>query len=121
MMITMGLAPSLASSMFDVTLTTPATAAPAGPSEDRDEAATPAGSSDGAFARLANLVRSNDRLMADLKALDARLADAKAYLARPDANVALGRAQLERVRASRSRVLAILRANRLAAREFLAI
>lgn len=75
---------------------------------------------DGSFARLARLVVSNDRLLADLDDLDARLAEARAYLADPACNAALGRAYLEGVRGRRARVLATLRANRLEAREFLA-
>ncbi len=75
---------------------------------------------DQAFARLASLVRSNDRYLAELKALNARLVEARSYLASPSANVRLGQACLDRVRAHRTCVLAMLRANRLAAREFLA-
>src|SRR5437868_14908481 len=78
-----------------------------------------AGEDDGAFARLAALVRSNERHLAELEALNASLAEARAYLAGPSANVLLGRAQLDRVRTRRARVLAVLRSNRLAAREFL--
>lgn len=73
-----------------------------------------------AFARLTSLVRSNDLLLAELKSLDSQGVEARAYLAAPSTNAALGRAYLERIRARRSRVLAILRANRMAAREFLA-
>jgi hypothetical protein len=79
-----------------------------------------ADSPEDAFARLAALVRSNDRLLAELKALDARLAEARAYLATPLANLQLGQAHRDRIQARRVRVLTILRANRLAAREFLA-
>ena len=77
-------------------------------------------SPDDAFARLAALVRSNDRLQAELLTLDRRGHEARAYLARPDANPALGRARLDRVRDGRSRVLSALRSNRIAAGEFLA-
>ena len=73
------------------------------------------------LARLASLVRSNDRHLAEIQALNAGLHQAHAYLATPLANIRLGRAYLERIRMRRSRVLAVLRANRLAAREFLAI
>lgn len=74
---------------------------------------------DDAFARLASLVRSNDRLMDELRKLDGRLAEARAYLEKTGANPTLGRAQLDRVRGDRSRVLSALRSNRIAAREFL--
>lgn len=72
------------------------------------------------FARLVGLVKSNERLFAEQRANRARLEQVRGYLARPDANVALGRALLERLRARRSAVLALLRANRAEARALLA-
>ncbi len=74
---------------------------------------------DNALARLVALLQSNDRLLADLKVLDGRLADAKVYLATPGANLLLGRSRVERVRDQRSLVMTALRSNRIAAREFL--
>jgi hypothetical protein len=72
-----------------------------------------------AFARLAGLVRSNERYLAELKALNVRLAEANAYLESPSANLKLGLIYRGHVQARRARALALLRANRLAAREFL--
>ena len=83
------------------------------------EAATDA--PDDAFARLARLVASNDRELATLRTLDARMVEARAYLADPASPTALAQAYLGRVRDRREKVLAVLRANRLAAREFLAV
>lgn len=83
-------------------------------------AVEPGGEPDDTLARLVRLVASNDRLLNELKRLDARLAEADDYLAKPDANFALGCAYRDRVRTRRSRVLALLRANRVEAREFLA-
>lgn len=73
-----------------------------------------------AFAKLTRLVASNDRESAELQRLNERLAQARAYAADPCANPILAQAYLERVRNRRARVLAVLRANRLEAREFLA-
>ena len=72
-----------------------------------------------AFARLAGLVASNDRFLGELRALNARVESARAHLATNPSDPTLGRAYLDRARARRSRVLALLRANRIAAREFL--
>jgi hypothetical protein len=74
----------------------------------------------GPFARLAELVRSNDVHLEELAVLNGRLAEAREYLATPSCNVALGRAQYRRIRDRRALVLTALRANRLASREFLA-
>jgi hypothetical protein len=74
---------------------------------------------DDAFARLASLVASNDRHLAEMRVLNARLAEAIAYLETAPPDPTLGRAYLDRVRSRRSAVLALLRANRIAAREFL--
>lgn len=72
-----------------------------------------------AFARLAGLVRSNERYLEELKALNVRLAEANAYLETPSANLKLGLIYRGQVQARRARTLTLLRANRLAAREFL--
>ena len=74
---------------------------------------------DNAFARLTQLVQSNDRLLAELAVLDARLVETEVYLAMASSNLDLARAYRVRTKRQRSRVLAILRANRIAAREFL--
>jgi hypothetical protein len=72
-----------------------------------------------AFARLARLVHSNERLLAELAVLDARLVEAEVYLAMASSNLGLARAYRARTKRQRSRVLAMLRANRIEAREFL--
>lgn len=87
--------------------------APAAPVEPTDPGAK------NALARLVELIQSNDRLLADLKVLDRRLADAKQYVASPGANLLLGRSRIERIRDQRSLVMTALRSNRIVAREFL--
>ena len=74
---------------------------------------------DDAFARLAGLVTANDRYLGELRALNARVASARTHLAANPSDPTLGRAYLDRARSRRSRVLTLLRANRIAAREFL--
>lgn len=74
---------------------------------------------DDAFAKLALLVYANDRLIAELRAIRQRVERASAYAKDPTANPSLANACLERLRARRSRVLVLLRANRLAAEAFL--
>ncbi len=73
---------------------------------------------DHAFARLARLVASNERLLVKLRSLDAKLARANAYADGPESNI-LARASRDRIRDTRAGVLLLLRANRIAAREFL--
>ena len=74
---------------------------------------------DDAFGRLASLVTSNDRYLRELRALNARVESARAHLATNPSDPTLGRAYLDGARVRRSRVLALLGANRIAAREFL--
>ena len=83
--------------------------ASAGPLDDCDDA----------FARLARLVNSNDRLTADLKWIRQQIERVSTYAESPTANTSLARACLDRLRDRRSRILALLRANRLEAQEFL--
>ena len=84
----------------------------------RDPRVKPEKASLDAFARLAELVTSNDRFLGELRALNARVESARAHLAANPSDPTLGRAYLDRARARRARVLALLRANRIAAREF---
>lgn len=77
------------------------------------------GAPDDAFARLAGLVTANDCYLGELRALNARVASARAHLATNPPDPTLGRSYLDRARSRRSRVLSLLRANRIAAREFL--
>ncbi len=86
---------------------------------DPDDAGCRGEAPDDAFARLAGLVTANDRYLGDLRALNARVAKARTHLASNPSDPTLGRAYLDRARSSRSRVLTLLRANRIAAREFL--
>lgn len=72
------------------------------------------------FGRMVRLVQSNERLFAELRANRTRMAEARFYLARPDANTALGCARLEHLRARHSAILGQLRANRFEAWELLA-
>jgi len=85
----------------------------------RDDAAERGDGPDDALARLSRLVASNDRHLAELRALDARLATVNAHLATRTPGAIFGLAFRDRVRSQRSCVLAVLRANRIAAREFL--
>ena len=71
-----------------------------------------------AFGRLAELYRSNERHLADLRGFDSQLASARSYLLSPSCNPALAEARILRLKAWRSAVLTALRANRVAAREF---
>lgn len=80
--------------------------------------ATSAPSND-VFGRLTQLVASNDRLLKELADLDLGLGRADAYLASSSPNMVLGRAYRDFLKVRKSKVLTILRANRVAAREFL--
>jgi hypothetical protein len=65
------------------------------------------------FARLVQLWREHEHLLARLRRCGAERSRARAYLARPGCNVLLARAALERARTKYSGVLLLLRANRL--------
>ncbi len=69
--------------------------------------------------RLAQLMRSNERLMDDLAASRARLETARAYLDEPGGNAPLGTAHLDRCRVKHSGILARLRGNRIEAFDLL--
>lgn len=71
------------------------------------------------FHRLVCLTRSTDRLLAELAHLTRQRDDTLVYLAKPEANAVLGIARLEQIKRKRSLVLCQLRANRIAAKEFL--
>jgi hypothetical protein len=79
----------------------------------RPEPVAPAASNP--LERLAQLLLSNDRLIADLTASRSRIVSALAYLDQPDCNLRFGSAHLERCRARHSGILAELRANRVEA------
>jgi hypothetical protein len=68
---------------------------------------------------MVGLLRRGERLLAELRACRARIAEARAYLDRPDANPTLGLARLEQLRAKHSGWLALLRAQRIEARDLL--
>ena len=72
------------------------------------------------FERLVQIMKENDDLLAALRQLGARLAQARAYLAEPGCNAALGNANLLRVKTKHSCVLVLLRANRIEAQRILA-
>ena len=72
------------------------------------------------FERLVGIMRENERLLLDLKAMTQKCQAARAYLAAPDCNVTLALANLNRLREKRSGLLAVLRANRLAGEDLLA-
>jgi len=76
--------------------------------------------SENEFAKLARLVRSNDRLLKELRALRPRMVSARAYLTELGCHVELGQMYLQRLQDRRSRALSGLRANRIEARELLA-
>jgi hypothetical protein len=66
------------------------------------------------FARLVRLMQSNERLFAEQRALAVKLQlqRARAYLADPNANPSLERANLRHLKTKYSGILALLRANR---------
>ncbi len=70
--------------------------------------------------RLAQIMRSNDRLMDELAVGRERVARARAYLDEPTCNARFGAAHLDRCRAKHAGVLAQLRANRIEALDLLA-
>jgi hypothetical protein len=72
------------------------------------------------FETLVGIVRINERLFADLHALNVKLRQARAYLAEAGCNRSLGYANLSHLRTKRSGTLALLRTNRLEAWEILA-
>ena len=86
-----------------------------GRQDQRIEAAPP-----NLFERLVGIMQENERLLLDLKAMTEKCQTARAYLASPDCNVSLALANLNRLRAKRSGLLMVLRANRIAGEELLA-
>ncbi len=68
-----------------------------------------------AFERLVQIFRLNERFLEDLQRLNGQLQEARDYLIRPQCNVVLGMARLDRVKRRRSLVLCRLRANRIEA------
>ncbi len=84
---------------------------------DRRERAVAAGSND--FERMVRLLKSNESLFEELRALRRRIQGVRAYLADPSGNPAVGRAFYTRLRAKHSGVLALLRANRIEAQQIL--
>ena len=87
--------------------------------EVKEQGESPSTLPDNPMARLVGLITSNDHLLAELGILDARLVEAEVYLAMASSNLELARAYRARTKRQRSRVLVLLRANRIAAREFL--
>jgi hypothetical protein len=69
------------------------------------------------FHHLSRIYVENQRFLSELSRTRSSATEVIAYLERPDANVALGRARLSQLREKRSRLLDQLRANRLAARQ----
>ena len=72
---------------------------------------------DDTFGRIVRLVKDNDRLFAELAAIHARIGRARSYLADPDCHLplALALANLSRLKATHSGLLARLRSNRIEA------
>ncbi len=70
-----------------------------------------------AFGRLVKIMQSNERLISELRALATRLERARAYLTELGCHRNLATANLAHLKAKYSGVLALLRANRLEARE----
>lgn len=73
----------------------------------------------GLFGQYVAVYQSNEFLFAELKSVGLKLDRARAYIASPGANPVLGAAHLDRLKARRSAVLTLLRANRLQARALL--
>jgi len=67
------------------------------------------------FGRLVGIMKSNERLFADLRALEVKIGQAKSYLAAPDSHLPLALANLDRLKSKHSGLLALLRANRIEA------
>ena len=72
------------------------------------------------FGRFVTVYQSNEFLFAELESVKQKLARTNAYLETPGSNPVLARAQLRQLKARRSAVLTVLRANRLQARALLA-
>ena len=72
------------------------------------------------FGLLVSLYQTNKALSAELRAVQRNLAGARDYLASPGCNARLAEARLLQLRAKHSAVLALLRANRVRSRDFLA-
>ncbi len=72
------------------------------------------------FSELVGLYQSNETLLGELGSVNRKLSLAREYLTTPGNNPVLGQAYLLRLRARRSAVLTLLRANRVKARDFLA-
>jgi len=64
-------------------------------------------------------MRSNERLLAELRSLGSQVEPARRYLSGAGCNAVLGKARLDRLEAKASRVRARLRANRLGAHQIL--
>lgn len=71
------------------------------------------------FRRLVRLVQENERLLAELDSVRAKVRVAWSYASEPGSNASLAMAHLERLRLKRSALLTHLRANRIEARELL--
>jgi len=67
------------------------------------------------FERLVRIMKANEALLGELKALDGRLGAARAYLAEPGSHPALALATLAHLKTKRSGLLTLLRAGRIAA------
>ena len=67
------------------------------------------------FERLVRIMKENERLLLELKALDARIGAARAYLAGPGCHLPLALGNLAHLRTKRSGLLTLLRAGRIAA------
>jgi hypothetical protein len=72
-----------------------------------------------AFGRLVSIYQSNAYLLSELSALRSKLADAKAFAAKPGINPSLAKALLLRLKTRHAAALRLLRANRVAARDLL--
>lgn len=72
-----------------------------------------------AFAEVVGLYQSNEYLLSELTASKAAFRRALTYLRTPGGNPVLAQAQIDRIRARRSAILTLLRANRLQARSLL--
>jgi hypothetical protein len=71
------------------------------------------------FTRIVALYQGNKFLLSQLKSLRLKLAAARSYLRSPGCNRVMGEAHLSYLRSKHSAALTVLRANRIAAREFL--
>jgi hypothetical protein len=72
-----------------------------------------------AFERLVRIMKDSERLLLELQGVDARLGEARSYLAAPGSSLPLALGTLAHLKTKRSGLLTLLRSCRIAAEEVL--